>query len=211
MNNKEIFFALEILLKSIEDMLVELNKEAEQALISKDYKKLKLLVEGITELDSLKEKAKGTQKLLKELFLIQNTEHNEKLFVQEEKQNGTQEFVESVNPKKLSEEIVRPKNKKGKKTPHAEFRIPVLEALAELGGSAESIEVIKRVGEKMKDKLKDDDFEPLPSNGEIRWENAVRWCRLQLIFDGLLSPHSPRGIWEITEEGKKYLEAFKNH
>jgi len=85
------------------------------------------------------------------------------------------------------------------------YRLPILKSLDELGGSAVSSDVIKLVFEKVKGFLNQKDHERLKT-GAIRWKNNVRWCRNSLKEEGLLKSNSPHGIWEISYEGRKYLE-----
>ncbi len=42
--------------------------------------------------------------------------------------------------------------------------------------------------------------------GDIRWWNAVRWERDNMVKAGLLKKNSPRGIWELTEKGRQYAD-----
>ena len=98
------------------------------------------------------------------------------------------------------------KLKKGLRTRHDEFYRPILQALVELGGSAKMRNVLDRVAELMKNKLKPVDHEPLPSDPEaIRWRNTAQWARYILVKNKLLKSDSPHGIWEITPEGSTWL------
>lgn len=84
---------------------------------------------------------------------------------------------------------------------------PILQALIEKGGSARMPEVIDRVGEIMKGVLKPVDYDPLSSNPDTpRWRNTAQWARWSMVQDGLLKAGSPRGIWEITDLGRGWLE-----
>ncbi len=75
----------------------------------------------------------------------------------------------------------------------------------EFRGSAKVSDIIKRVGELMKDKLKSIDFEGLPKHPkEIRWHTA-KFTRKKMIDDGLLRSDSAFNVWEISEEGRKWL------
>jgi hypothetical protein len=57
----------------------------------------------------------------------------------------------------------------------------------------------------MKNILNSYDEEPLRSRRNVkRCENTARWARQKMVEKGLLAKDSPRGIWEITEEGRKY-------
>src|SRR5205823_3673720 len=59
----------------------------------------------------------------------------------------------------------RTKLKRSLRTPETAFYAPILQALYELGGTAPTADVIKRVGEFMLGLLSLDDREPLPSTG----------------------------------------------
>ncbi|MFN3467237.1 MAG: winged helix-turn-helix domain-containing protein [Candidatus Brocadiales bacterium] len=84
------------------------------------------------------------------------------------------------------------------------YRKPILETLLEMGGSGDKNAVLGRVHEKMKGKFNSADYEKT-STGEVRWENTAAWERFKMVKDGLLKADSPRGIWEITEKGRKSL------
>jgi len=98
---------------------------------------------------------------------------------------------------------------KGEKTPCQTFRIPILEALVELGGKGKIDEILEKVERKMKHILKSVDYEKLPSGEQVRWQNTAQWERYNMVQDGLLRSDSPKGIWEITEKGRKFLEDSK--
>ncbi len=90
---------------------------------------------------------------------------------------------------------------KGSLLPEAEYELPLLEALVELDGSAPTSDVVDLLGKKLDGKLTDADRETI-SSGEIRWRNRVQFVRLGLIKEGLMVKDSPRGVWEITNEGR---------
>jgi restriction system protein len=95
----------------------------------------------------------------------------------------------------------------GLKTPEEEYRIPILQALAERNGSARVREVLGQVYEKIKHRLNDVDREQLPSNSKTtRWENTAQWARHRMVQEGLLKSNSPHGVWEITEKGRRILD-----
>ncbi len=83
---------------------------------------------------------------------------------------------------------------------------PIIEVLNEMGGSGKVAEVLDRIGEKMKDILKKCDYEPLASDPKnLRWRNAAQWARNSMVNEGLLKNDSPRGIWEVSDKGGKYI------
>jgi Mrr N-terminal domain len=93
-----------------------------------------------------------------------------------------------------------PRAKAGTTLPDAEYEVPILEALRDRGGRAPTSEVIDSLGERLDDRLSDADREPL-SSGETRWRNRAQFARLNLIELGDMVRGSPRGVWEISEQG----------
>lgn len=92
------------------------------------------------------------------------------------------------------------------RTGEAAFRLPILQALVELGGQGSVGEVLEHARKHLKSELKPDDIKTLKSNGEVRWENTAKWERKHLLDDGLLDSSAPHGIWRITPLGRDYLK-----
>ena len=66
--------------------------------------------------------------------------------------------------------------------------------------------VLDRVGQIMKNVLKKVDYEPLSSSPEnLRWRNAAQLARNRTVNEGLLKIDPPRGIWEVSDKGRKFL------
>lgn len=89
--------------------------------------------------------------------------------------------------------------------PETEYEIPILQALEELGGRAPAGIVTDRVGELLERRLTDQDHERHRS-GDVRWRNRTAFARLALVRRNELASDSPRGIWEITDVGRKRLK-----
>lgn len=94
------------------------------------------------------------------------------------------------------------------RTPQSAFIKPLLEALVALGGRGTVSEVTDKVHELLGEQLKPRDQERVSSNEE-RWRNIVKWVRLRLKERGYLRSDSPKGVWEITDAGREYLEQLK--
>ncbi len=95
---------------------------------------------------------------------------------------------------------------RGLRTPDQAFYLPILQALAAMGGRARSSDVVDRVGDLMQHLLKDVDFESLASDPSMqRWRNTAHWARYELVQEGLLKDDSKRGTWEISEKGRQFL------
>lgn len=88
--------------------------------------------------------------------------------------------------------------------PVEDYWVPVLQVLVEAGGEAPSNDVVDALAEKMSDVLGERDWGRLES-GEVRWRNRARFARLRMKERGLISDTSRRGIWAITDLGRKYL------
>ena len=107
----------------------------------------------------------------------------------------------NVSPNKQTTRLPR-----GRRVPQSAYEKPILEALYELGGKAPGRAVLDLVESKMRSLLNEVDYEALPS-GALRWRKTANWARNELVHGkGLLRDDSPRGIWELTEEGMKMAE-----
>lgn len=94
----------------------------------------------------------------------------------------------------------------GQRTPQDAYRLPILRALVAMGGEGKISAVLDRVYQEMKSQLRPVDLKPLPSNAKTpRWRNSAQWERQPMVDEGLLRRDCPRGIWAITEKGRKYL------
>ena len=95
---------------------------------------------------------------------------------------------------------------RGLRTPVSVFVLPILMTLQDLGGRAPMQQVLESVGAMLKDRLRDVDHQSLRSEpGKPRWYNTAQWARNTMVTQGLLRNDSPRGIWEVSEAGRKYL------
>jgi Mrr N-terminal domain len=100
--------------------------------------------------------------------------------------------------------VIHARTVNGSKLPQKEFRIPLMKALLELGGSADVADIRRLVEKKVASLLSDADYEPV-AGGDPRWWNATCWERANLVREGLFLPKSQRGVWELSEKGKQQL------
>lgn len=96
--------------------------------------------------------------------------------------------------------------RRGNKTPQRDFRIPLMKVVLELGGTAEVKDIRGKVLTAMKSRLTEDDYQPV-STGEERGWNAACWERSDLVKEGLFREDSPRGVWELSDEGRTFVTA----
>jgi restriction system protein len=104
--------------------------------------------------------------------------------------------------------VVSPgRGSEGRRPGMSAYYVPILQALDQLGGSAEVARVLSRVEESMRGILTEIDYTPTPSKSNvIRWKHRTHWAYNRLRHDGLAKPGSRRGVWEITDEGRMYLK-----
>ncbi len=89
-------------------------------------------------------------------------------------------------------------------TPQKAFEIPILKILIELGGSAPTRTVYDHLEKEMN--LTSGDLQTMHDGREIKWQNNAAWARARLVRNGEID-NSIRGVWRITEEGRKRYEA----
>jgi hypothetical protein len=90
---------------------------------------------------------------------------------------------------------------KGVLLPLEDYKAPLLSVLLEMGGSGPARTVIKRVGDRLRQRLSGMDRARYGSGG-VRWENRVQFARLRLVEGGLIEKESPKGTWELTAIGR---------
>lgn len=182
MRGNEVNTAFEMLLEEIEIVANCLNEEGAAAFKSGNYDAARQAIEEATHLAEFREKVKMLQKEWAS-FAINRPRRAAK----------TRRVRKSRLPR-------------GLRTPEEAFRVPILEALEELGGKAPIVKVLELVEEKMRAVLNEHDYEPLPSDSKsTRWRNTAQWCRNALVREGLMKKDSPYGIWEISDAGRKFL------
>lgn len=84
--------------------------------------------------------------------------------------------------------------------PQREYRPYILSILREAGGSLSVNQVLKEVECRMTSRFSDADYQPV-SKDEVKWRNAARWERNDMVKDGLIKKNGRRGVWELTEGG----------
>lgn len=95
---------------------------------------------------------------------------------------------------------------KGTLLPEGEYELPILKVLEANGGRAPTREVVAAVGEILAGNLTELDKEPMANGSGCRWENRTQFARLSLVRKGLLNEDSPRGVWEISSDGRERLK-----
>ena len=183
MVKKDVFTAFEILLEEIEMVIANLKEEAAIALQKSDYDKAEKIIGNTKDIEQFREKIKELQNEWQRKF------------------PGLSGKSKTKRKRKITAKL-----KRGLRTPEDEFRIPILEAIVELGGSAPMSKVLNLVEKKMKGNLNEYDYQTLQATNSIRWKNTAQWCRNTMVREGLLKSDSPRGIWEISEKGIRYLQ-----
>jgi len=184
-NPQDVSTAFEVLLEEVEAEIDFVNNVGSKAFESRDYDRAKEALERAGVLTSFRDKISAMQGEWQTLAAVA------------EQQEDEETKAERRNLGRL---------RKGLRTPEAEYWVPILSVLVDSGGAAKAAEVLERVGKVMKPRLKPVDFEPLASGPDNpRWRNAAQWARNSMVKQGLLKADSARGVWEISEAGKRWF------
>jgi len=187
MINKEIIPAFDLLLEELENIIPELNNHAKQLMDDQKYLEAKEIIAKAENVIAFEVKVKNLRQEWADLNVPIRARKT------------------TPGKKKTYRKL-----QKGYRTPDEAFKVPILQALENLGGSAKNTEVFAELEKLMKDQFTIYDWQSLPSNKKsLRWKNTAAWARLTLVKEGFLSRTSPRGIWEITEAGIKHLNDKK--
>ncbi|HEY6284670.1 MAG TPA: winged helix-turn-helix domain-containing protein [Ktedonobacteraceae bacterium] len=185
-NATDVFAAFEILMEEIEAEVNLINNIATRAMERRDYEGAHEAIDHAAQVTAFRDKIVSLRKEWKTLTVTQG--------------GNAEEEILSVKRRNLG------RLQRGLRTPEIAYFQPILEALNELGGSAEMNAVVERVEQSMRGVLRQVDYEPLASGTEmLRWRNTAQWARNTMVEEGLLKLDSPRGIWEITEAGRRAL------
>ena len=76
-------------------------------------------------------------------------------------------------------------------------------------GKATTDEVLEIIEQEIGKNFNNLDLETLRDGCTKRWKKNVEWQRYFMVKERLLKGDSPRGTWEITEKGEKFLEDNK--
>ncbi|MEO1665348.1 MAG: winged helix-turn-helix domain-containing protein [Chloroflexota bacterium] len=176
-DNVTIADAFEVLQAAIETAITEAQDTGSDAMRQGDFDSAEKVIQQARKLDALREQLRTLQ------------------------HGFEQHVIEAAEP-----DVNHTRLRQGLKTPQDAYRVPILEALVEMGGSANLNDVLEHVYNKMKPHLNDHDHAPLPSDQNTpRWRNTAQWARNQLRSEGLLKGDSPRGTWGISDEGRAWL------
>jgi hypothetical protein len=178
--------AFDILLEEIEAEIEFVNQIGARAFESRDYDKAREALERVEWITGFRDKADSLRR------------EWESHISNEVDEEGSETHAAHRNLGRLQ---------RGSRTREEIYYRPILETLQRHGGSAPIGIVLDGVLRSMTDVLKPVDYEPLASDPEMpRWKNAAQWARYSLVKEGLLRKDSPRGVWQISEAGIRYLE-----
>ena len=99
-----------------------------------------------------------------------------------------------------------PRAKTGTILNESAYELPMLEILSEHGDRAGAREVLDELETRLSGQLTEVDRQQLAS-GDVRWRNRAQFVRLRLVEQGDMVKDSPRGIWEISEQGRRRVTA----
>lgn len=179
--------AFEMLLEEIENEIESVNEIGANAFSVRDYNRVDEARQQAVKLTDFREQLAGLRQQWNQL-------------------NGAFYPAESTEDVDAAERRNLGRLRRGMRTPEDAYRLPILRALVEIGGSGRIGDVLSRVEREMKAQLRDIDYEPLGSNPNmLRWRNTAQWTRNALVKEGYMKDDSAHGVWEISESGRRYL------
>jgi restriction system protein len=181
--------AIELLLEEVGRTYNTLNRELQKAVELEEFDRVQRITRMCQEVKAFKEKVENLKREWRAIF------------------SGVA-YMPTKNCSGKKKEN-KSRLKRGLRTPEEKFILPILEALIELGGEAHARDVLERVHAKMKNILNTYDYEDLSSNNQKRWENTTQWVKYKMVEEGLLDRNVPRGVWRITEKGRKFYQGCK--
>lgn len=187
-NNDDVSAALHLLAESIQGEVQRINAEGAQAMQGGDYDTAQSVIDFAKRLTAFRSEVDS---LGKEWDALEDLRDKASAKVQ---QIVSKRFF----GRRASGEI----------TPHDGYCRFILEVLVEMDGKGRTMNVLDRVGEKMKGILKPKDYEPHESEPhQIRWRNSAQWSRNHMANkDGRMKKGSPSGTWEISDKGRAWLK-----
>lgn len=184
-NPQDVSSAFEILLEEVEAEIDFVNGIGAKAFDAREYERAKEALERAGVLTAFRDKVAALRV------------EWESLAAAAESQDDERTKADRRNLGRL---------RKGIRTPESRYRVPILKELVTRGGSGKAADILEKVGQVMKPFLKREDFEPLASGPDNpRWRNAAQWSRNSMVKEGLLKADSARGVWEISEAGRRWL------
>ncbi|MHB8897346.1 MAG: winged helix-turn-helix domain-containing protein [Thermoguttaceae bacterium] len=185
-NPTNLVAAFEMLLEEIEAEIEFTNKVGARAFEARDYERAREALERAAQIVAFRGKADSLRCEWDNL-MGRTTEEDEEEGRTERRDLG-----------RLA---------RGLRTPERTFRLPILRALVDLGGAGPMAEVLEKVRQAMERTLKDVDYQPLASDPDLtRWRNTAQWSRAAMVKEGLIEGNSRRGIWEISDAGRQFLQ-----
>jgi hypothetical protein len=186
-NPTNLVAAFEMLLEEIEAEIEFTNKVGSRAFESREYERAREALERVAQITAFRDKADALRREWDTLTRGR----------QEEEEGEDEQHTARRDLGRLA---------RGLRTPEDAFRLPILQALVDLGGEAPMGDVLENVRQQMQDTLKEVDFQPLASDPDLlRWRNTAQWAKSAMVKEGLLKADSRRGIWEISDAGRRQL------
>lgn len=200
---QDVAAALELAVESVDTVATDVNRQAQDSIARSEYAEARALLELAERLVSFREAIADSANQWDGL----GAELDRSRSAAPSRKRTAKTSRKASRNKKARKRANYGKVDPSEKTSQSDYLIPILEILDDLGGRAKTSEVLELVAERMRPRFKPADLEPLPSNPkEPRWRNTAQWARQQLADSGLLAPSRERGVWELSDAGREYLE-----
>jgi restriction system protein len=195
-NPAKVHAAFETLLEEIEAEIDVVHQAGAKAFEERNYNSARAVLDRADQITSFRDKVVALRSEWETLTGVHHSQVAAATLEMESADNSTPEKARTSSGRL----------QRGLRTPEAAYYQSILRALDGLGGRARMNDVLDRVEHLMREKLATVDYQPLNSDPEVpRWRNAAQWARNAMVKEGLLKDDSPRGVWEISEAGRRVL------
>jgi|LSQX01.3.fsa_nt_gb hypothetical protein len=174
----DVDYALQILREETQALLNDVRKRGASAYVAGDH-------DTFREIDSQRQSLERFSHDVEALWAGWQS-----LFEEEAREQQKRTSEGRVSPDSILEERT--------------YVFPILEILTDAGGTVQVDHVLQRLDAMIGHRLTPLDRAPI-SNGGMRWHNRAHWVRRYMVLAGMLRADSPRGKWQITDEGRRAL------
>ena len=182
MQNHEVIPAFEMLIEELDAIVSDLNQQGAQYLSKGEYDQARSLIAKVESITTIRDKVQTLQVEWRSLQVSETR----------------------GSPKKRESPTERLKH--GLRTPEKAFITPILQTLIKMGGNGKVSDILDHMELSLKPILNDYDYQLMNATKQPSWRTTAKWARQALVNEGKLASDSPRGIWEITEQGRAWVE-----
>ncbi len=190
MESDQVLESFDNLISDLEKFLPVLNQKGAQFIEGQNYEEAKEIILKAQKVLTLMDQVMKLREDWLGMGFSSNALPTE---IQEERKEITREFLNMLRSE-----------------PHINnqtIKKPILQALINLGGSAKRKDLLAEIESLIEGELTETDLKTIPSNEKLAvWKSIAIHTLQNLKNENLVSNNEGKGNWQITKEGKEFLE-----